>query len=150
MDIKLYRNGHLSTPEPVRKHENDVGADVYAVTDAVIPAHGSLRYNLGFGIELPVGFVGLIYPRSGMTAKGIGMEMPPIDPGYTGDIHAILINHTDTDYQIKTGDRIGQLLVQSVITPNFVFMTDEEEAAAKQKIEAAGARGNNGFGSTGK
>ena len=150
MTLKLYKNGG-DVSAPSRKHKTDAGADLYAPEDAVIPANGFLRYSAGLGVQIPEGFVALIFPRSGMTAKGIGMELPPIDANYTGNIHAILTNHTNEDYQIKKGDRIGQLVVLPCLTPDFEFYASEaEEQVAKEAIENAGARGDNGFGSTGR
>lgn len=147
-EVRLYKNGgNIHLPE--RKHPADAGADVYAPTDETIPAHGSVCYDLGFGVEIPEGYVGLVFPRSGKAGKGIGMELPPIDCGYTGNIHAVLTNHTDEDYLITEGERIAQLVILPAITPVFRFMEETEETKAKALIEAEGARGNNGFGSTG-
>ncbi len=148
MIIKLYCNGG-GTAAPVRKHKTDAGADVCAPTADTIPAHGSLCYDLGFGVEIPEGFMGLIFPRSGLASKGIGMDLPPIDANYTGNIHAVLVNHTDVPYQIEAGARIGQLVIVPVLTPDLEFMDTEYEDNAKQIIAKSGERGANGLGSTG-
>jgi dUTP pyrophosphatase len=75
-----------------------------------------------------------------MTQRGIVAQVPPIDPGYTGNIHAILINTCKDCYQIKAGDRIGQLVMFPVVKPIFV----------QNKVENKGGRGDNGLGSSGK
>ena len=75
---------------------------------------------LGFGLELPDGFAGFIFPRSGLSSKGIVCELPPIDSGYTGEIHAIISNVSNKDYYVMTGDRIGQLVIMPIVLAEFV------------------------------
>lgn len=120
---------------PFRAHYNDAGADVYALEDYVIPAHTTVKLPLGFGIELPDGFQANVYPRSGLTSKGIISQLPPIDSGYTGEIHAILTNTTDESYIVSKDDKIAQLVVTPIILVDYVLQLGEE-------------RGANGFGST--
>lgn len=120
---------------PFRAHYNDAGADVYALEDYVIPAHTTVKLPLGFGIELPDGFQANVYPRSGLTSKGIISQLPPIDSGYTGEIHAILTNTTDESYIVHKDDKIAQLVVTPIILVDYVLQLGEE-------------RGANGFGST--
>lgn len=71
-------------------------------------------------------------PQRALTAK-----LPPLDPGYTGEMHAVIHNGGHEAYHIYRGDRIGQLVVLPVVTPDFVLDLSE-------------ARGNGAFGSTGK
>lgn len=120
---------------PFRAHYNDAGADVYSLDDYVIPAHTTVKLPLGFGIELPDGFQCNVYPRSGLTSKGIISQLPPIDSGYTGEIHAILTNTTDESYIVHKDDKIAQLVVTPIILVDYVLQLGEE-------------RGANGFGST--
>lgn len=120
---------------PFRAHYNDAGADVYSLDDYVIPAHTTVKLPLGFGIELPDGFQANVYPRSGLTSKGIISQLPPIDSGYTGEIHAILTNTTDESYIVHKDDKIAQLVVTPIILVDYVLQLGEE-------------RGANGFGST--
>jgi len=83
------------------------------------------------------GFAGYIFPRSGLSTKGIVCELPPIDSGYTGEVHAIVSNEGNCKYQIKAGDKIGQLVIMPVLIPEFTF-------------ETLGKRGTAAFGSTGR
>jgi dUTP pyrophosphatase len=102
-----------------------------------VPNGGTVKIPLGFGLDIPDGYFGLVYIRSSMAAKGLSMEMPPIDPGYTGQIHALITNHSGNTVLLEAGDRIGQLVIQPVIYADFVKSFDEE-------------RGTGAFGSTGK
>lgn len=138
MKIKVIDFGFQKLP--YRAHENDAGADVHVCmhdyTAIEIAAHQSMRVPLGMGLILPDGFAAYVLPRSGLVSKGITCEVPPIDSGYRGEIHAIVTNCTDKPFMITNGDRIGQLVIMPVIIAEYI--TDD----IKQ-------RGDNGFGSTG-
>lgn len=135
MKIKVIDFGYKELPN--RAHHDDVGADVYSTKKLVIYPHSTEKIPLGFGLELPNGYGGFIYPRSGLSAKGIVCELPPIDPGYKGEIHAIVSNVSDVPYQVQVGDRIGQLVITPVVIADFVTEFNNE-------------RGTGAFASTGK
>lgn len=126
---------------PVRAHYNDAGADVMSPIDIVVPAHSAVKIPLKLGLRIPDGFMLCNYPKSGMSSKGICSQIPPIDSGYTGEINAILTNITDNDFQIEKGQKVAQLVMTQILLPEFV---PEEDMPAQD------ARGNGGFGSTGK
>lgn len=134
MKIKLIDYGGQL---PQRAYANDVGADVHSRETVTVWPGQTVKVPLGIGIELPVGYGGFIFPRSGLSARGIGCELPPIDPGYTGEIHAIVHNISTEPYQIQQAERIGQLVIIPIAIADFV-------------TEAAPTRGSAGFGSTGK
>lgn len=134
MQIKLLNYGLENMPK--RAHANDAGADVYALEDITLFEHKTKSIGLGFGIELPAGFMAIFMPRSGMSSKGIGAHLPPVDSSYTGEVHAVLCNTTNVPYQIKKGDRIAQMVIVPVMTPTFT-------------LDELDKRGDNGFGSTG-
>ena len=135
MKIKIIDYGYTKLPH--RAHYDDVGADVYSTKQVVIFPHSTEKIPLGFGLELPNGYGGFIYPRSGLSSKGIVCELPPIDPGYKGEIHAIVSNVSDEPYQVNVDDRIGQLVITPVVIADFVTETTNE-------------RGIGAFASTGK
>lgn len=122
MKIKLIDFGYKNAPK--RAHDNDAGADVYAPENYRVKAHETCTIPLGFGLIIPDGYTGFIFPRSGMSIKGLTCELPPIDSGYRGQVHAIINNHSDTDYQIRKGDRIGQLVITPVVIADYV--TDDD------------------------
>ena len=94
MKIKLIDFGLKKDHYPFRPHENDAGADVYMPYDYTLKPGEIVRIPLGFGLMIPDGFAGYVFPRSSMAAKGLVCELPPIDSGYRGEIHAIISNVT--------------------------------------------------------
>ena len=92
MQVKLIDHGVPTDMLPKRAYANDVGADVYALKDRIIEVGCSAVIGLGFGLDLPAGFGAFIFPRSSQTAKGVDCKLPPLDPGYTGEMHAVIHN----------------------------------------------------------
>ena len=92
MKIKLIDFGLEKGHYPFRPHENDAGADVYMPYDCTLKPGEIARIPLGFGLMIPDGYAGYVFPRSSMAAKGLVCELPPIDSGYRGEIHAIISN----------------------------------------------------------
>lgn len=126
---------------PERKHADDAGADVYALQNWGIPAHKTVKIPLGIGTEIPEGYVGFIMPRSSMAAAGVVAQMVPIDPGYRGEIHAIVTNYNDDAVWIEAGTRIAQLVIVPCQTWDFTLIKPCDASATD--------RGTGAFGSTG-
>jgi len=109
----------VDLPLPAYAHEGDAGLDLVAAVDAVVPAAGGrVLVPTGIAIALPRGFAGFVLPRSGLALKhGITVANAPglIDCAYRGEIKVIVLN-TDpvSDYEVRRGDRIAQLVVQRV------------------------------------
>lgn len=139
MKIKVIDYGY--TKLPYRAHENDAGADVHVCfhdSNSILIYPGeTVKIPLGIGLEVPDGYAAYVFPRSGLSSKGITCELPPIDSGYRGEIHAIVHNGSNIPHKITNEDRIGQLVVLPVIIADFVTEKGEE-------------RGTGAFGSTGK
>ena len=139
MKVKIIDYGYEKLP--FRAHDNDAGADVHvclhngAETIGIWP-HQTIKIPLGMGLVLPDGYAAYVFPRSGLSSKGIVCELPPIDSGYRGEIHAIVTNCSDTKQIINNGDRIGQLVIMPIVVADFVTETGKE-------------RGTGAFGSTG-
>jgi dUTP diphosphatase len=126
---------------PVYSHAGDAGADLRSSVDEVIPARGKNLVATGIRLKLPPGYVGLIWPRSGLAVKhALDCGAGVIDSGYRGEIKVLLFNHSDEDYSIKQGDRIAQLIIQKYEKVDFIPVEKLEETT----------RGAQGFGSTGK
>lgn len=82
----------------------------------------------------------LAAPRSGLTWKNsIDVGAGVIDADYRGPIGVILFNHSDLDFEVKAGDRIAQMILERIVTPEVIEVVDLD----------ATARGDGGFGSTG-
>lgn len=137
MKIKLIDFGVREDWRPYRPHGNDAGADVYMPYDCTLKPGDVEKVPLGFGIEVPDGYAGYVFPRSSMAARGLVCELPPVDSGYRGEIHAIISNVSSRIQAIKKGARIGQLIITPVVIADFVSGLREE-------------RGTGGFGSTGE
>ena len=91
-------------------------------------------------MEIPKGYVGFVKSKSGLNVKhGLTAE-GVIDSGYTGSIVVKLYNHTSNDYAFEAGEKIAQLVLLPIITPELEQVDSLEETE----------RGSNGFGSSGK
>lgn len=136
MQIKLINFGLTNGLIPKRAYDNDAGLDICAPCDIEILPGQTAKIPLAFGLEIPAGHMGLIFPRSSLASQGIFTQLPPIDSGYRGEIHAIVYNSTSKFVNFKQGERIGQLVIVPIVIPTLVNFIKE--------------RGNNGFGSSGK
>lgn len=129
---------------PTRAHDTDAGLDLYATRDAIVPANCSgfgngVCIDTGVHIEIPAGYVGMIKSKSGLNVReGITSE-GVIDAGYTGSIMVKLYNNSTRHVEIQEGQKISQLVLLPIITPDLELVDDLEETE----------RGNGGFGSTG-
>ncbi len=130
-------------PVPSYAHEGDAGADLCAREDVTLAPGQRALVPTGVSLALPLGFVGLIHPRSGLATKhGLTVVNAPgtVDAGYRGELKVTLLN-TDatTPIVLKRGDRIAQLVIQRVERARFIQV---------QELDGS-ARGAGGFGSTG-
>lgn len=125
---------------PARAHDTDAGYDLYARETKTVPARGSACFDIGVHIEIPRGYVGFLKSKSGLNVRhGITSE-GVIDAGYTGSIVVKLYNNTDTEYTVNQGDKISQIVILPIYTPEL------ELAETLENTD----RGENGFGSSGK
>lgn len=138
---KLNKNAKI----PVYGSEYAAGADLHACLDFPVNiAPGRTKViPTGIALELPVGYAGLIYARSGLATKqGLAPanKVGVVDCDYRGEVMVALHNHSQETRTVNSGDRIAQLVITPYITAVF------EEA----KDLSSTARGAGGFGSTGK
>jgi dUTP pyrophosphatase len=129
---------------PGRAQAGDAGYDLHAAEAATLPAGARASVGTGLALEIPDGHAGLVLPRSGLAFRhGIALVNAPglIDSGYRGEVRVLLLN-TDRDepFDVEVGDRIAQLVIVRHEAPEL------EEVAAL----ADSARGDGGFGSTGR
>ena len=91
-------------------------------------------------IAIPLGTYARVAPRSGLAWKSfIDVGAGVVDYDYRGNVGAILFNHGDSDFVVKTGDRVAQLILEQIVTPEVIECEELEETE----------RGAGGFGSTG-
>lgn len=135
---------HASARIPSYAHDGDAGMDIYSVETVTIEPQEIKKIKTGIAIALPHGHVGLIWDKSGMSMNhGLKVLGGVIDSGYRGEVIIGLINLGRTAYTCAAGDKIAQLLVQTVCTKDAVTLCEV------QSLDDT-ARGKGGFGSTGK
>lgn len=133
---------HPLARPPWRAHEGDGGADLYAVEEVIIPSGERRDVGTGIALAIPCGFAGLVQARSGLAFKhGLMVVNAPglIDSGYRGEVRVCLYNSGVDPFAVAVGDRIAQLVIQQVESPEFEVIDDLDSTH----------RGEGGFGSTG-
>lgn len=132
---------HPDAKIPEFAHSGDAGMDLYVPESVELLPGERKSIPLGLALEIPHGYVGLMWDKSGLSHKnGIKSFGGVIDSSYRGEIHAGVMNLSDKIYRLEKGHKIIQLLIQSVEHPEIV------EADELSQSE----RGSGGFGSTGK
>ena len=98
---------------PTRGSEEAAGWDLHAATDAIIPPHSTVKVSTDIAIEIPAGYFGAVFARSGLATKQ-GLRpancVGVIDSDYRGSIIVALHNDTDQTKEVLSGDRIAQLV----------------------------------------
>ena len=137
-----FRRIHPDAVLPAYAHEGDAGMDVRSVDEVVIPPGRRALVHTGLVMQLPPCAEAQVRPRSGLALKhGVTVLNAPgtIDAGYRGEVGVILANFGDSDFAVKKGDRIAQIVVAPVTQPTVV---EVDEVSSSD-------RGDGGFGSTG-
>ncbi|MBQ7712216.1 MAG: dUTP diphosphatase [Clostridia bacterium] len=121
------------------------GADLYALLggDITIGAGETALIGTGLALEIPEGYVGLVYARSGLaTKRGLAPanKVGVIDSDYRGELKVALYNQSSEAQTVATGERIAQLVIAPYLTADY----EEADELTDSK------RGAGGFGSTGK
>jgi len=131
---------HPDAKVPKRGSEHAAGYDLSSCEDTVVPARGKACVKTGIRITVPSGTYGRVAPRSGLAVKNfIDVGAGVIDEDYTGLVGVVLFNHSETDFQVNKGDRIAQLILERIVTPDVEVVESLQEST----------RGDGGFGSTG-
>ena len=129
---------------PTYGSEFAAGADLYAAVEesvTIAPSETKL-IPTGIAMEIPVGYAGFIYARSGLASKkGLAPanKVGVVDADYRGEVMVALHNHGKTEQTIEAGERIAQMVIAPFITANFIESETLEDTV----------RGAGGFGSTG-
>ena len=126
--------------QPYKAYVDSAGFDLYAdETILVLPRNRSL-ISIGLSMQIPLGYCGKIYSRSGLANKhAIFAFNGIIDPGFSGVVKVLLFNLSDEEYLVQKGTRIAQMIF--VKTENVVFEFDI--------LDLKSDRNNKGFGSSG-
>lgn len=139
MELRVKKK-YIDAKLPVFAHDNDAGADLFSVREFCIEGGQTGQVPTGIMIEIPVGHVGLIWDKSGLSHKaGLKTLGGVIDSGYRGEILIGILNTTLTPYTFLPGQKVAQLLIQKVEHPEIVEVSELNETV----------RGDGAFGSTG-
>lgn len=136
MKIKLDPGAYM----PERAHEADAGYDLRSPIRDRLYAGEALTIDTGVHVAIPFGHAGFLKSKSGLNVKHDIVGEGVIDSGYTGSIRVKLYNHGAESYMIEKGDKISQLVILPIYTPDLELVTDLDETE----------RGDGGFGSTGR
>ena len=125
---------------PIRAYPSDAGLDLFSREDVVINAKEHYSFNIGVHIDLPEGYTAFVKSRSGLFKKHGIITTGVVDAGYSGSICVTLFNSSGYDYRVHAGDKIAQMVILPIETPEVVIVDEIAEEG----------RGNNGFGSSGR
>ena len=136
-----FRRLHTEARLPTRGSQFAAGLDLYSVEELTLQAGQRAAVGTGLSVAIPAGFYGRVAPRSGLALEhGLDMLAGVIDGDYRGEIRCALINHGSEPVLIEVGQRVAQLIIEAIATPEPDWADELEETA----------RGAGGFGSTGK
>jgi dUTP pyrophosphatase len=144
MKVKI-KKLHTDSVIPKYAKESDAGLDLVA-TSIISDTSTQITYGLGIALEIPEGFVGLVFPRSSIrkTRLQLSNSVGVIDSGYRGELQATFNKTTTTIENQKNDYKVGERVCQIMIIPHpQVELIEVDELSESQ-------RGAGGFGSTGK
>lgn len=124
---------------PTRAHPQDAGLDLYTPEDFTVQGKDSAVVDTGVHIAIPEGYVGFVKSKSGLMVKNDITTDGTVDAGYTGSIMVKLFNHGYDDKDFFKGQKIAQLVILPIITPELEVVDKLEDTE----------RGDGGFGSSG-
>ncbi len=125
---------------PSCHHKGDAGLDLYSAEEIVLKPGERAKVRTGIGMQIPDGYVGLVWDRSGVAVNhGIKTMAGVVDSCYRGEISIVLLNLSGEDFKIEKKQKIAQMLIQKVENPEIEIVESLENSE----------RGAGGFGSTG-
>ena len=137
MEVKIKL---LDGQMPSYSRQGDACLDCYAAENIALNSGETKKIRLGFALELPKGYEAQIRPRSGLSLKGVQVQLGTIDSNYRGEVNAIVYYASSMGYfEIIKGSRIAQMKIEKVEPVTFVEVAKLSETN----------RGDNGFGSSG-
>lgn len=125
---------------PNYAHPGDVGLDLYALEDALIPAGGHGRFYLGFALEFPEGYGAIVKDKGGLAKSNLHTMGGVFDAGFRGEYNVHLVNLGDAPYQVEKGDKVAQLVIFPIARATLIETDTLSDSS----------RGTGQFGSTGR
>lgn len=145
MNLKYYKLDKNAI-EPTYGTSESAGFDLYAINGAILAPKESAIFHTGIAMEIPNGYFGAIYPRSGLAIKhGLRLQncVGIIDSDYRGEIMVGLYNDSDKCQVISYGDRVAQMVIQPYVHAEL----DQHDVS---ELNTNTERSTGGFGSTGR
>jgi dUTP pyrophosphatase len=140
VNIKI-KKLHNDVKIPEYAHEGDAGFDIYSYEEYELKPNERKVFKTGITTSFPIGYVALIWDRSGNAAKkGLKTMAGVVDSGYRGEWGIVLLNTSNETHKINKFDKIAQCLLQPIISADIKEVSNLEESE----------RGEKGFGSTDK
>ena len=142
-EVKIKKLDERATV-PSYGSEHAAGFDLYAILDdeLTIKSHETILVKTGLAMEVPLGYAGMIFARSGLaTKKGLAPanKVGVVDSDYRGEVMVALHNHSNIDQTISNGERIAQMVIMPFYKAEFIVVDELSDTE----------RGSGGFGSTG-
>jgi dUTP pyrophosphatase len=150
LEIKFRLNEDVNAQLPIKGSTYSAGYDIHSCVYKVIPPRSRELIHTGVYLEdMPIDHYIRIAPRSGLALKSIDVGAGVVDPDYRGQLGVVLINNSDKNYVVNSGDRIAQLIVEK-FSPNtqLVGISSNSGEIIKEFI-TNNERLEDGFGSTG-
>ena len=145
MKLKYYKLDDVAF-EPTYGTAESAGFDLYAINGVEIAPKKSVIIHTGIAMEIPKGYFGAIYPRSGLAIK-LGLRLQNcvgvIDSDYRGEIMIGLYNDSDEYRDISFSDRVAQMIIQPYVHAEL----DQHDVS---ELNITTERSTGGFGSTGR
>lgn len=136
LKVKLLEGAIL----PKKATEGSACYDIYSLVEKDIPPRSKEMFETGVFTEFSSEYMLHLLSRSGLSAKyGIEVGAGIIDSDYRGSIKVLLYNHSDNIFSVKKGDKIAQMTLIKIVTPEIEIIENLSETE----------RGTNGFGSSG-
>ena len=124
---------------PSKAYRNSAGHDLYSAYDYKIPAQGKKKIMTDIRVKVPEGTYGRIAPRSGPAMQNhISIGAGVVDEDYTGNLSILVFNLSNSEFDIKAGDSVAQLICEKIALPTLIEVTSLTQTE----------RGERGFGSS--
>ena len=136
MKVKRFKK---TTRMPVKSHLPDVGLDIFTPKEFWVRPLETITVGLELAVSIPEGFAGMLVPRSSIAEKGLIIQTAVIDPDYTGEIHLIVTNCSNSAQHIKEGQRVCSLVVYSVLNARIEEV--EEMTETERNTKGLGSSG---------
>ena len=125
---------------PTRNFPTDSGLDIYAAEETIVTHTHAVIIPTGIAVNIPPGYEGQIRPRSGKSSKtNLRVILGTVDATYNGELGVIADTLNKSNYLVKKGEKIAQLVVTPIVTPQLEIV---------DQFDTQSARGSKGFGSS--